>query len=76
MTAAFIILSDYLLNENSKLCVMPDRLKNISYAIDKNKDNNISEKEEKEALDILRKAQLQKEKHKQGEFLSYLDANK
>ena len=76
MTAAFIILSDYLFNENSNLCIMPNRLKNISYAIDKNKDNIISEKEEKDALDILRKAQLQKEKHKQGEFLSYLDANR
>jgi hypothetical protein len=76
MTAAFIILSDYLLNENSKLCVMPNRLKNISYAIDKNKDNIISEKEEKAALDILRKVQLQKEKHNQGKFMNYLDANK
>jgi len=76
MTAAFIILSDYLFNEKSKLCVMPNRLKKISYVIDKNKDNIISEKEEKDALDILRKAQLQKERHKQGEFMSYLDANK
>jgi len=76
MTAAFIILSDYLFNENSKLCVIPNRLKNISYVIDKNNDNIISEKEEKEALDILRKAQLQKEKGKQGKFMSYLDANK
>ena len=76
MTAAFIILSDYLFNENSKLCVIPNRLKSISYMIDKNNDNIISEKEEKAALDILRKAQLQKEKHKQGKFMSYLDANK
>ena len=76
MTAAFIILSDYLLNENSKLCIIPDRLKKISYLIDENKDNIISDKEEKDALDILRKARLQKEKHKQGEFLSYLDTYK
>ena len=76
MTAAFIILSDYLFNEKSRLCVIPRRLKNISYNIDKNKDNIISEKEEKDALDILRKAQLQKEKHNQGKFMSYLDANK
>lgn len=76
MTAAFIILSDYLFNEKSRLCVMPNRLKNISYTIDKNKDNIISEKEEKDALDVLRKAHLQKEKQNQGKFMSYFNANK
>ena len=76
MTAAFIVLSDYLFNEKSRLCVIPSRLKNISHTIDKNKDNIISEKEEKDALDILRKAQIQKEKHNQGKFMSYFNANK
>ena len=76
MTAAFIILSDYLFNENSALCVIPSHLQNITHIIDKNKDNIISEKEEKDALDILRKAQVQKEKQRQGKFMSILEANK
>lgn len=76
MTAAFIILSDYLFNENSSLCVIPSHLQNITHIIDKNKDNIISEKEEKDALDILRKAQVQKEKQRQGKFMSFLEANK
>ena len=75
MTAAFIILSSYLFNENSQMCIMPNRLKQISYLIDKNNDGIISEKEEREALEILRKAQLQKEKHAQGTFISNFSAS-
>jgi hypothetical protein len=76
MTAAFIVLSDFLLNENSGLCLIPDKLKEISYAIDKNHDNVISDAEEKDALDVLRKAQLQKMQNVQENFNSYLDSNR
>ena len=56
MTASFIVLSDYLFNENSRLCVLPERLKLISKMIDENKDNIISPEEEKRAIEILHKA--------------------
>ena len=75
MTAAFIILSSYLFNENSQMCIMPNRLKQISNLIDKNNDGIISEKEERDALEILRKSQLQKEKQTQGAFISTFNAS-
>lgn len=59
MTAAFIILSDYLFNEKSKLCIVP-KMKKIASEIDENKDNVISPDEEQKALEILRKAKAQK----------------
>ena len=64
MTASFIVLSDYLFNENSRLCVLPERLKLISKMIDENKDDIISPEEEKKAIEILRKAKKQTNKIK------------
>lgn len=59
MTSSFVILSDYLFNEKSTLCVLP-QMKKIAKVIDEDNDNNISPKEEQRALDILRKAKNQK----------------
>ena len=64
MTAAFTILSDYLLHEESSLCIMPERLQSIASMVDSNNDNVITEDEEKNALDILRKAEQQRLKGK------------
>ena len=72
MTAAFIILSDYIFNENSRFCVLPERLKKISEIVDKNNDHEISPQEEERALEILRKADDQKKYMHQGILSSFL----
>jgi len=72
MTAAFIILSNYLFNEKSKLCIIPAHFKKISAVIDANNDGIISPEEEKKALDTLRKAEKQKQKGVQSTFTSYM----
>ena len=72
MTASFIILSDYLLNEKSRFCVLPARLQKIAEMVDKNDDNEISPEEEQQALEILRKAEEQKKRRQQEVFNSYL----
>lgn len=74
MTAAFIILSDYLFNEKSKLCIIPAHLKRISAAIDTNKDGIVSPEEEQKALEILRKADEQKKKYTQSKYTSYMNS--
>lgn len=51
LTASFIILSRTIFDENSKLCIIPNKYKEIGKLIDKNKDNKIS----KEELDNARK---------------------
>ena len=59
MTAAFIILSDFVLNEDSKFCIIPSYMRRISMEIDLNRDNVISEEEEK-SIRSTRKAKEQK----------------
>ena len=76
MTASFVILADYLLNEKSSMCLVPRKLQAISRAIDKDADNHISEKEEKDALEVLRKANVQKKRKTQRDFVSYMETFK
>ena len=76
MTASFVVLSNYLFNEKSKFCLIPNRLQNIARVTDKNNDKIISEAEEKAALDTLRKAEDQRKKKIQGDFTSYMGAYK
>tara|TARA_B100001142_G_C14056984_1_gene548207 strand:- start:138 stop:593 length:456 start_codon:yes stop_codon:yes gene_type:complete len=72
LTASFIIMANHILNEESALCIMPETMKKISYMMDINDDNIITPKEEREALEILRKAKKQKQKEEQINFVSYL----
>ena len=73
MTAAFIVLSNYLLNENCRFCIIPHSMRKINALIDRNKDGIISPEEEKRALDILKRAEDQKKHKEQSEFLKHLD---
>lgn len=75
MTASFIILADYLFNENSQFCLLPEKFKNLQYLIDSNNDGIISEEEIKQAEETLRKAKSQKKKTNQLEMLSYLSSS-
>lgn len=75
MTASFIILADYLFNENSKFCILPEKYKNIQYLMDTNNDGIVSDEEIKRAEETLRKAKLQKNKMNQLEMLSYLSSS-
>jgi hypothetical protein len=73
MTAAFVILSNHVFNENSRFCVIPNHLKKLNELIDVNDDKVISPEEEKQAMEILEKAKKIRKKKQQGEFLSYMD---
>lgn len=61
-TAIFVALADYLLNENSKYCIIPDKYKEINELLDTNGDGIVSEKEIDDALNILKQAKKQKNK--------------
>jgi hypothetical protein len=75
MTGAFSAMTNHLFNEKSRYCILPDRLRKISYEVDLNKDGLISPEEEEHALQILRKAKEQKEKRVQANFTSYVASN-
>ena len=53
MTAAFVVLADYVFNENSKLCLLPEKFKNLKYVIDENADGIITEDEIKIVCDKI-----------------------
>jgi hypothetical protein len=75
MTAAFVILADYVFNENSRLCLLPDKFKNLKFAIDENSDGIITDEEIKKAEKLLETAKKQKNKLGQLEMLSYMNGN-
>ena len=72
LTAAFIILSDYAFNEKSDYCLIPDKMKKISILIDTNQDGIISPEEEARALDLLKRAETNRDKDMQKKFSTYL----
>jgi hypothetical protein len=60
LTCVFIIFADYLLNENSKFCMIPEKYKELQHLIDEDGDGKISKEEIDKAIKILKKAQLSK----------------
>ena len=72
MTAAFIIMADFLLNANSRYCICPSYMRRLAMEVDLNGDNVVSEQEEEKAIEILRKAKEQKKKKQQAHFTSLL----
>ena len=62
MTAAFMILSNHILNENSRFCIIPERFLKLKNVIDVDGDDKISEEEANNAINILTKALQNKNK--------------
>lgn len=56
LTAVFIILSDFLLNENSNFCILPEEWITIKDSLDRNGDDRVSNAELEHAISILRRA--------------------
>ena len=76
LTAAFVILADYGLNDKSSFCILPEKFKKLQDSIDANNDKIISELEIKDAVDILEKAKKQRENRNQLGYLSFYDSAK
>ena len=60
LTAAFIILSDFLLNEDSNFCILPQEWITIKDSIDRNGDGVVSDSELEHAINILQRAKNNK----------------
>ena len=73
LTAVFVVLADFALNEKSKYCILPkDFIKSRKLGQYTN-NKVITEKEFNDAMDIVEKYKTQKKKSNQ---LNYLDAYK
>lgn len=61
ITAAFIIIFQYAFNEQSSLCILPDKYKNLYVAMDLNRDGVVSPEEIQKAEQVLERAKNQKQ---------------
>jgi len=72
LTAAFVVLSEFVFNEKSKYCLVSNKMKKISALADTNNDSIVSPEEEQKALDTLKRAERNRDKNMQDKFSSYL----
>ena len=64
LTAVFILLVDYLFNENSKFCIIPEKYKELQKEVG---GNFVTQKEVNDAIDTLKKARKQKNETEKNE---------
>jgi hypothetical protein len=76
LTAVFTILSEYLFNEESSMCIVPKKYRILHTLIDTNNNNNVSETEIAAALALLEKAKREKQKQYQQEAFSKFELEK
>jgi len=76
LTAAFVILANYLFNEDSSLCILPAKFRKLRKAIDKNNDGAVTDTEINNAISILEKAKKQREEHRNMNLLNYFHSTK
>ena len=69
LTAAFTILSEYLFNEESGYCIVPEKYRILNKIMDTNKDGKVTDSEIKSAIEILEKAK--KENHQKNQKESF-----
>ena len=69
LTAAFVVLSDFLLNAKSNLCILPNKQKYLK--VDTNKDGIISDVEINSAIELLERAKKQKKTERNQTLMNY-----
>jgi len=76
LTAVFTILSEYLFNEESSLCIVPHKYRILHKLIDTNEDGVVTEPELAAAIAVLEKAKREKQRKLQKEAFSKFDFEK
>jgi len=76
LTAVFTILSEYLFNEESSLCIVPEKYKVLHKLIDTNNDGEISEVELANAYAVLEKANREKMRKQQKQAFAVFNFEK
>tara|TARA_B100001250_G_C19718080_1_gene752501 strand:+ start:655 stop:1113 length:459 start_codon:yes stop_codon:yes gene_type:complete len=62
LTAAFVILSDFLINPESQLCILPKKYKAMHTILESESDIMISNDEVKKAKETIEKAKKQQQR--------------
>jgi len=76
LTAVFTILSEYLFNEESSLCIVPQKYRILHTLIDTDDDGAVSEPELAAAIAVLEKAKREKQRKAQKEAFGRFDFEK
>ena len=76
ITASFEVLSQGLFHEESRFCLMPERMKKISKLVDRNKDGVISKEEEDRVIKILENAEKEEKMQKMQKKEPFQDYKK
>ena len=76
LTAIFTILSEYLFNEDSHLCIVPKQYRVLDKLIDTNDDGVVSETEMMQAIQVLEKAKKEKQRENQRKAFTTFDFHK
>ena len=71
LTAVFVVLADFILNEKSKYCLLPKKFIKSRKLGEYTNNKDITDKDYSDAMDIVEKYKIQKSKSSQ---LNYLDA--
>ena len=71
LTAVFVVLADFILNEKSKYCLLPKKFIKSRKLGEYTNNKDITDKDYSDAMDIVEKYKTQKSKSSQ---LNYLDA--
>lgn len=73
LTAVFTILSEYIFNEESSLCIVPHEYRVLHKLIDTNDDGVVSDSELASAIAVLEKAKREKQRKAQKEAYAKFD---
>ena len=76
LTAVFTILSEFLFNEESHLCIVPHKYRVLDKLIDTNDDGAVTEPELAAAIAVLEKAKREKQQKLQKESFKKFDFHK
>ena len=76
LPAVFTILSEYLFNEESGLCIVPHRYRVLHKLMDTNNDGIVTDTELSAAISVLEKAKREKMRKQQQEAYSKFDFEK
>ena len=76
LTAVFTILSEFLFNEESQLCIVPHKYRVLDKLIDTNDDGNVTEPELAAAIAVLEKAKREKQQKLQKDTFKKFDFQK
>lgn len=71
MTAAFVVLTDHLFNEQSAYCIIPHALRNHAELLDADDDGHVTPEEVENAVRVLEKM---KKKQRRRDHLSMLES--